>query len=212
LVEAPAPASSATLAGPASSFSLGGGTTGLTTALALLASAVGSSSVGCDINKLCADAGTTNWPNHLAAERSLWDALDGASRKAAAETRPREAFAFVDLTGRETLPVWLPHGVLSTGRQADQSMLGLSQPEQVKQRMAALVAATSSPRAFASLGQWHATWRRYAVVAVATKQLAWTGKAQHEEVVDHLYEDERAAGRNPLLVLLCDEVARWGMG
>jgi len=179
------------------------------TALALLASAAAASGSGCDIVQRSIDAGMQGWPPHLQAEKSLWDALELATRKAQGEQPARSAFTFVDLTGRETLPVWLPQAVLTTGRPTDPALLGISTPpDQLKQLMAALCAATSAPRAFTSLGQWHAAWRRYAPVAVATKQLSWVAKAQHEEVVDRLYEDERAAGRNPLVSLIYDEVAR----
>jgi len=145
----------------------------------------------------------------LHAEKALWDALDSASKKAAAETVPRKTFTFVDLTGKETLPVWLPQAVLTAGRSHDPSALGFdSSPQEVRLLMTALCAAATAPRAFTSLGQWHAAWRRYAPVAVCTGQLSWRSAAQHEEVIDRLFEDERAAGRNPLIALVYDEVAR----
>ena len=145
--------SSASGSGAAASGSSLGGAAGLpSSALALIASAAASSGSSCDINKLCSDGGIPGWPAHLHAEKALWDALDSASKKAAAETVPRKTFTFVDLTGKETLPVWLPQAVLTAGRSHDPSALGFdSSPQEVRLLMTALCAAATAPRAFTSL-------------------------------------------------------------
>jgi len=178
-------------------------------ALALLAAAGADAGSQCDITKMLRDAHFGDVPSHVLAEVGLWNVLDAAAKKALKERPPKIPFSYVDLTGHETLPVWIPQATLNSARGHQFDLTGTeTSPEQVQQLMSALKAATSSPRALQSIAQWHAAWRRYEVVAVATGHMTRISCLNHLDVIDRTYEEERLAGKNPLLAIVYDEQAR----
>ena len=140
----------------------------------------------------------------MLAESSLYSALQAEAQRATSARPPRKPFSYVDLTGEETLPIWLPQATLASARQD----VDVGGPGDLQQFLRALKAATAAPRAFKNIGQWHAAYRRYFVAAVATGHMSMVAAFQHADQVDRIADEERAAGRSPLLALVYDELAR----
>ena len=159
-----------------------------------------------DIQDALKKHGLAGTPQHLLPESKMVQALFDETTKAQKENPTRVPFTFCDLTGKETLPLWLPQSSLSAKREADQA-LG-SDNAHIGQLLAALQAATMAPRAFKSIAQWSAAWRRYGIAAVLSDQLTVAQVWAHEEMVARIYEEERTAGRNAMVAIVYDEQLR----
>ena len=160
-----------------------------------------------DVNALLKGVQLEKLPFSLQLDQGMVDRM--ASETETAKRLGRKPFTFVELTGKETLPLWLApetaggkvedeFAALDTGGSID-SLAKLGQ---------ALKGATDAKRFFPSIHQWAAAFLRYAPFAVATEQLDWPMVLTHLNSIFRLVEEERCEGRGPQLAILYDELLR----
>ena len=160
-----------------------------------------------DINAKLKAANLDGMPWHMIPDMAVWKVLE--SEAAQATMAGRVPFVYVDLTAKEFLPVWLPHSAVGARvKLPGDSSDGALSTATLGTLGEALKAATSSPRFFRSLNQWHASFQRYGIAAVATAHLTVVQVACHSNVILKIGEEEFAAGRDPLLAVLYDELCR----
>ena len=146
----------------------------------------------------------------LQAEQTLWNTMQSHSDEC--RSAGKKAFLFIDLTGKECLPMWLTPdqigGKFFLRDDKEWSLHGGQAIANLQDLSRALKSATSSSRFFRSLGQWLGAFMRYAAVAVATQQLSWSDVLSHIDVVTHLAEQERQKGHPPFLAFVYEELMR----
>ena len=146
----------------------------------------------------------------LQAEQLLWNSMQQHVEES--KLAGRVPFLFVDLTSKETLPLWLTPDVIGGKLQlhddGDWPLQGRAPISSLQDLGKALKSATASPRFFRTVSQWTGAFLRYAVVAVATSQLAWETVLAHMDIVLQLAEQERMKGNRPFLAFLYEELVR----
>ena len=150
-------------------------------------------------------------PYHLQAGTIVWRILEADNASAIAASR-KTAFAYVDLTAKELLPLWLPYdavgGKNALGSEWQQYIDPQAASNTIAQLGQALQAATSTKRYFRSFAQWNGAFLKYAAVAVSCGQLSWTNVLTHVNVVCQLHEQQRTSGEALYLPMLYDEFLR----
>ena len=162
-----------------------------------------------DVAGLLSKSGISGIPYTLQAEPALWNQMHAHSEEARAAKRT--PFLFVDLTAKESLPMWLTPDMIGGKFQLhedDWPLRGQAPISSLQDFGKALKSATSSPRFFRTVQQWTGAFLRYAVVAVATDQLTSSTVLSHMDVVMQLAEQERQKGNRPYLAFLYDELLR----
>ena len=163
-----------------------------------------------DTTALLAVAGCSKLPYHLQAEQSLWDTLQNHTTTAVSQGKT--PFAFVDLTDKAVLPVWLPVEAIGgrfTFQEGGEATLSTdSSVASLGELSKALKTATSTSRFFRTTAQWVASWDRYSVVAVGTNQMTWSAVHAHRDQVMKLVEAERIQGKSPYLAFVYDVLHR----
>lgn len=161
-----------------------------------------------DVQMLLKGASCEGLPYELQAENQLWTALNADT--AVAIKNGRVAFAYVDLTAKQVLPVWLPADAVGGKSMPiseelwDSSRSGSS----IAQLGAALRAVTQSPRCFRSIAQWSSAFWRYAPVAVAVKQMNWPMALTHHATIMRLAEELRLTEGESIIAILYDQLRR----
>ena len=132
----------------------------------------------------------------------MWTESEAAKRES------RQAFLFVDLTGKEVLPLWVPPEYVGGKADEDVDLSGDLSTSSLARLGQALNKATEGKRCFTSVAQWTATWLRYAPFAVACGHLSWSQIFIHSNSVLRIVEEEKAEGRGPFLAFVYDELVR----
>ena len=160
-----------------------------------------------DVAMQLRNAKMTKLPYHMQCDRLVWKILE-AENKAAATTS-RTAYAYVDLTAKEVLPIWLPQDAIggksmfgSDWIQADSSASTLAELGQ------ALQAATSQHKIFRSYPQWNAAFMKYAAAAIPMNQMTTARLVAYVNVIAKIHEDEKCIQGSPLVAVLYDDVFR----
>ena len=161
-----------------------------------------------DTSKLLREAGLAKLPFIAQLDQSLIDKMHNETVEA--KSAGRKPFYFVDLAGKEVIPVWLTPEAVG-GKFREEEALSLTGGEQINsltQLGQALRGATDSQRFFRSFIQWSASFWRWAPVAVAVGHMSWVAAILHHDNIAKLCEAERCEGRGPYLAFLYDELAR----
>eukprot|EP00435_Cladocopium_sp_Y103_P029101 s731_g7.t1 len=163
-----------------------------------------------DVAGLLTKAGLKNVTFGLQAEQSLWNSMQQHTDECKASGKV--PFLFVDLTGKETLPMWLTPDLIGgkfqihdDGEWPLQGQVPISSLQDLGK---ALKSATASPRFFRTASQWSGAFLRYGIVAVATGHMAWPTVLAHMDIVLQLTEQERMKGNRPFLAFLYEELLR----
>ena len=163
-----------------------------------------------DVANLLKDAGLKGISFSLQAEQNLWNHMQQHSEDC--KITGKTPFLFVDLTSKETLPMWLTPdhigGKFQLHDEGDWPLRGQVPIASLQDLGKALKSATASPRFFRTISQWSGAFLRYAVVAIATKQMTWQSALSHMDIVWHLAEQERMKGNLPFLAFLYEELLR----
>ena len=121
-------------------------------------------------------AGLKNVAFGLQAEQSLWNSMFPV-RFSFPSAAGKVPFLFVDLTGKETLPMLLTPDLIGGKFQIHDDrewpLQGQVPISSLQDLGKALKSATASPRFFRTASQWSGAFLRYAIVAVATGHMAW---------------------------------------
>ena len=164
-----------------------------------------------DVGALLEKSKLDKLPFQLQPEQDVFQVLVDGQQEALADTPPRVACTFVDLTSRGTLPLWLPQEAIG-GRvhlSGDSELLnGSSGTQTLSQLTQALRGATAAPRFFRTMGQWTATFMRFGIAATAAGQWQMSEVLTHIDVILQLSEQEKAAGQSPFVALVYDEMVR----
>ena len=146
----------------------------------------------------------------MQAEQGLWSAMQSHTDEATVANRT--PFLFVDLTAAHCLPMWLTPdqigGKFHLRDDQEWALHGGQTITNLQELGRALKSATASTRFFRSVSQWNGAFKRYAVVAVAAKQLSWPDVLSHADIVMQLAEQERLKGRPPYLAFVYEEIVR----
>eukprot|EP00435_Cladocopium_sp_Y103_P042868 s429_g11.t5 len=163
-----------------------------------------------DVASLLSKAEMKNLGFGLQAEQALWNNMQQHADEC--KLAGRTPFLFVDLTSKETLPMWLTPDLIGGKFQMHDDgewPLHAHVPISSLQDLGkALKSATASPRFFRTVSQWTGSFMRYAVVAVATGHLSWPVVLAHVDNVLQLVEQERMKGNRPFLAFLYEELLR----
>ena len=148
---------------------------------------------------------------HLWCDAPVWKLLNAESVAAASDSRV--AFAYVDLTSRAFLPMWLPADAIggtaiSPTSTSEWALDPSASSATLGALGAALKAATQTPRFFRSLAQWTAVFMRYGASAVAMEHLTWSAVLSHVDVVMRISEELRAASDSMFVAVLYDDLLR----
>ena len=160
-----------------------------------------------DVNAMLKSVGLEKLGYNLQLDQAMADKL--ANETELAKKLGRRPFTYVDLTGRETLPLWLAPE--SVGGRAEDEFMDLeaaSSIDSLQKLGQALKGATDAKRFFGAIHQWSAAFMRYAPFAIAAGHLEWTAVLAHLNCVYKLVEEERCDGRGPQLAILYDELLR----
>ena len=129
-----------------------------------------------DVAGLLTKAGLKNVAFGLQAEQSLWNSMFPV-RFSFPSAAGKVPFLFVDLTGKETLPMLLTPDLIGGKFQIHDDrewpLQGQVPISSLQDLGKALKSATASPRFFRTASQWSGAFLRYAIVAVATGHMAW---------------------------------------
>ena len=160
-----------------------------------------------DVAKQLTDSGLEKLPYHLQCERLVWKIMEAENK--AASAADRSAFAYINITAKEVLPLWLPQDAIggrsmfgSEFEQADGSATTLAELGK------ALQAATTHHRAFRSFPQWLAAFLKYSGTAIAMKQLTVARCFAYMNVVAKIFEDEKGQHGVPMVAVLYDDIFR----
>ena len=116
---------------------------------------------------------------------------------------------FVDLTGKDILPMWLsPESVGGKAKENLEALDGNEEISSLARLGQALKGATESKSALGTINQWASAFMRYAPFAVANKHLSRPQVLAHLNTVFRLVEEERAEQRGPQVAILYEELAR----
>ena len=174
---------------------------------ATLAKLISAGTGEVDIAKELQDAHMSKLPYHMQCERLVWKILDAENK--AAESANRQAYAYVDLTAKEVLPLWLPQDAIG-----GQSVFGSDwcpsngSATTLAELGKALQAATSQHKIFRSMPQWMGAFAKYAAVAIAMRQMTTPQMLAYMNVIAKIHEEEQLAKGSPLIVVLYDDVFR----
>ena len=161
-----------------------------------------------DVTAALAAAGMTKVPYTLSCESLLWKVLRSDVDIAAAQGR--KPFTYIDLTSKETIPLWLPQdaiggkGVMGSDWAVDPS----ASSSTLAQLGQALQSATAGTRFFRSFTQWLAAWNKYNAISVATTQLTWTHVHTYLALIVEMMEHQRLLGESQFLPILYDDLFR----
>lgn len=174
-----------------------------------LANALAPSKV-VDVVDLLQKQGLTGLSYHLQADQSLFDTLVAHTEEA--KRAGRSPFAFVDLTSKECLPLWIPvdsvGGRFAIRDEEDIALTSSSPISNLGDLSKALKGATSAPRFFRSVQQWTAAYWRWAVAAISAEHWQMAQALAHQDVILQLAEQERLKSKPPYAAFLYDEMAR----
>eukprot|EP00438_Fugacium_kawagutii_P029513 Skav222739 [mRNA] locus=scaffold2390:473992:475065:+ [translate_table: standard] len=163
-----------------------------------------------DVASLLSKAQLANVSFSLQAEQSLWNSMHQHTEECKASGKT--PFLYVDLTSKESLPMWLTPDVIGGKFQlhdeGEWPLRGHIPISSLQDLGKALKSATASPRFFRTVSQWNGAFLRYAIVAVATGQLSWPAVLAHVDNVLQLAEQERMKGNRPFLAFLYEELLR----
>ncbi len=127
-----------------------------------------------------------------------------------AAAQGRTPFTYIDLTSRETIPLWLPQDAIG-GKSvlgSDWAVDPSASSNPLSQLGQALQSASAGTRFFRSFTQWLAAWNKYSAVAVATKQLTWTHVHTYLAMTVEMMEHQRLLGESLFLPILYDDLFR----
>ena len=131
-------------------------------ALAGALGGTGSALPNADTNALLTVADCSKMPCHMQAEHSLWDALQDHTTKA--KTQGKVAFAFVDLTDKAVLPIWIPVepicGKFSFQGGSSEQLEASANVGTLNELSKALKGATANSRFSRTTAQWVAAFDR----------------------------------------------------
>jgi hypothetical protein len=160
-----------------------------------------------DVAKNLKDANMSTLPYHLQCDKAVWKILDAENK--AAKAAGRKAFAYVDLTAKEVLPIWLPQDAIG-----GKSLFGSDwQPSDAAASSLAelgdaLQAASSQRKIFRSISQWLGAFIKYAATAIPMKQMSNAGAFAYMNVVMKIHEEEKDANGAALVSVIYDDVFR----
>ena len=147
---------------------------------------------------------------HLQADQCLFDSLTAHTEEA--KKQGRVPFAFVDLTSKECLPLWVPSdavgGRFAVRDEDEMALTGASPIANLGDLGRALKGATAVPRFFRSVQQWSAAFWRWAIAAVCAGHWKMTEAVAHHDVILQLAEQERVRSKPPYVAFLYDEMCR----
>ena len=155
-----------------------------------------------DVAMVLREAKLENVTDSFCSSKDVFAALVTAQK--AAEKLGKPVFTYVELTHASVLPEFLPPeavGAKTTLPGQDEVLAGYTGT--ISQLSATLKAITTAPRFFRNLTQWTTAFTRYAVVAVASKQISWEWVFIHMKVVKRV-----ALEYNPMIAILYDELKR----
>lgn len=159
-----------------------------------------------DTVALLASANLSDLPFCLRIEQSLVDKMSAESEQA--KRTGRSPFLFVDLAGREVLPLWITPEQVG-GRPDDEAEALDDQSISSLARLGqALNRATEGRRCFSSIVQWTAAFLKYAPFAVSLGHLSWAQVLVHMGTILKMVADEKAEGRGPAVVFVYEEMIR----
>ena len=158
-----------------------------------------------DVSGLLNAVGFGTIPSDAMPDAELFEKLHSAVTVAS------QAFTYVDLT--KVLPLWLnPEAIGGKTAVAGESEMVLDpmvSTATVAQLGAALKSASTSTRFFRTLPQWLGCFSRYAVAALAAKQLTMASVLGHLTTVSRIAEEKRVGhGNSVALAILYDEYRR----
>ena len=163
-----------------------------------------------DAQDLLAKANLQGLQYHLQPDQGLFDVLQAHTDEA--RKNGKTPFLFVDLTAKDTLPLWVPSdsvgGKFSLRDEEEFSLASTSPIGSLGDLTRALKGATATPRFFRSVSQWTAAFWRWAVAAVAAQHITMPQVIAHQDVVLQVCEQERLRSRPPYAGFLYDEMAR----
>ncbi|CAE7281152.1 unnamed protein product [Symbiodinium natans] len=146
-----------------------------------------------DAQDLLSKAHLTGLQYHLQPDQALFDVLQAHTDEA--RKNGKTPFLFVDLTAKDTLPLWVPGdnvgGKFSWRDEEEFSLASTSPIGSLGDLTRALKSATSTPRFFRSVPQWSAAFWRWAVAAVSAQHITMPQVLAHQDVVLQLCEQER---------------------
>ena len=184
------------------------GVVGSDLSAATLAKLISAGTGEVDIAKKLQDAHMSKLPYHMQCERLVWKILDAENK--AAESANRQAYAYVDLTAKEVLPLWLPQDAIG-----GQSVFGSDwcpsngSATTLAELGKALQAAASQHKIFRSLPQWMGAFAKYAAVAIALRHMTTPRVLAYMNVIAKIHEEEQVTkGSSPLIAVLYDDVFR----
>ncbi|CAE7673108.1 YRB2 [Symbiodinium necroappetens] len=147
---------------------------------------------------------------HLQPDQALFDVLQAHTDEA--RKNGRTPFHFVDLTAKDTLPLWVPSdgvgGKFSLREEEELSLASNSPIGNLGDLTRVLKSATSTTRFFRSVPQWTAAFWRWAVAAISAQHITLAQVLAHQDVVLSICEQERLRSRPPYAGFLYDEMAR----
>eukprot|EP00435_Cladocopium_sp_Y103_P039301 s772_g10.t1 len=147
---------------------------------------------------------------HLQADQSLFDLLVAHTEEA--KRASRTPFAFVDLTSKECLPLWIPldsvGGRFAVRDEEDVALTSSSPISNLGDLSKALKGATSAPRFFRSVQQWSAAFWRWATAAISAEHWQMAQALAHHDIILQLAEQERLKSKPPYAAFLYDEMLR----
>eukprot|EP00435_Cladocopium_sp_Y103_P046529 s1987_g13.t1 len=163
-----------------------------------------------DVADLLTKHNLTDLSYHLQADQSLFDTLMAHTEEA--KRAGKSPFAFVDLTSKECLPLWIPvdsvGGRFAIRDEEDVALTSTSPISNLGDLSKALKGATSAPRFFRSVQQWSAAFWRWAAAAICADHWQIAQALAHQDVILQLAEQERLKSKPPYAAFLYDEMAR----
>lgn len=180
------------------------------TSAAAVAAALSSASVEVDVHAQLVKAGCPSLPYQLQPDLPVWQAV--AAESEAAKKANRVAFAYIDLTAKEVLPLWMAPdtvgGKIVLPGEADGAVRGPMNANALGQLGAALKTALGSPRFFRTYAQWLSAFVRYVPVAIAHGHMSLAAVIGHLGVMSRIVEEGRQKGNSEHLAVLYDEMLR----
>ena len=160
-----------------------------------------------DVAKQLKDMNMAKLPYHMQCDRLVWKVLEAESK--AANTAKRIAYAYVDITAKEVLPLWLPQDAIG-GKSIFGSEWGQSDgsASTLAELGRALQAATTQHKVFRSYPQWMGAFLKYAAAAMGMKQLTISQVLSYLNVIAKIYEEEKNSNGCCLVAILYGDVFR----
>ena len=160
-----------------------------------------------DVAKCLGEVSMSKLPYHLQCDKSNWKILDAENK--AAQKAERTAFAYVDLTAKEVLPIWLPADAIggkpmfgTDWNNSDASSSSLAELGQTLQ------AATSQRKLFRSIAQSMGAFIKYAATAIPMSQMACSRTFAYLNTIMKIHEEMKQDKYVSAVAIVYDDVFR----